>query len=206
MARIQRSLVGRPRKGTERKSERIPIYVTPSTQREIAEQAALEGKELAEFGRDAIEFYIAHRHLAATGGADRSYRARLLTKAPCGPWQEAIEHASYLTLSEEIADELEVREGDVLVRAEGESMESAGILDGALVLMRPLDGGRQPRRGEIALVQVTTSDGDCQGTIKHWHPGDVPTLKDGDGNLFPLPEDTAEVRAIAVARGVVSRL
>jgi hypothetical protein len=141
----------------------------------------------------------------ALAGID-SFSARFLTQAPCGPWQEAIEQAVAFELSNDVAEELEARDGDVIVRAVGQSMEGAGIFDGALVLMRPLLGHRQPRAGEIALVQRIDVDGNCEGMIKRWHGGEPPVLKDGASDVIEIPAGTRQILPVAVARGVISRL
>jgi SOS-response transcriptional repressor LexA len=135
-----------------------------------------------------------------------NFRARYLAKPPCGPWREAIDLASDYVLSANVADTLEARDGDVIVQADGESMEGAGINDGALLLMRPVPEGRRPARGEIALVQIMRGDGDCESTLKRWMGGEPLRLEDGTGEPLLLPPDVTEVRAVAVARGVISRL
>ena len=132
-----------------------------------------------------------------------SVRLKFLTAAPAGPWTEALDHAGEFILSRHVADELSVREGDVVVRALGHSMEGAGIPDRALLVMRPLANNRPPRRGTVALVQIVTGE-EYQATIKKWIS---PTeLRDGNDAVFALPAKTREIVAIAEAVGVVALL
>ena len=124
----------------------------------------------------------------------------------CGGLRAAIEHAGDFVLSVDVANELEARATDVIVRAVGEAMEEAGIPDGAMVLMRPLSAGKLPLPNEITLVEIVNQDGNCRGVIRCWHPGEPPRLTDGKGNVLTLPEGTVEVRPVAVARGVIAQL
>lgn len=135
-----------------------------------------------------------------------SFRAPFLTKAPCGPWEEALDHASFFTISQDTADELGARDGDVFVRTVGDSNEGIGIPDGMLLLMRPLLNRAQPRRNEVALVQIVDDSGDYLATIKRWQPGTPPTLIDGGDKEFPTPEGTREIIPVAVALGIIGRI
>ncbi len=143
--------------------------------------------------------------LAADSLLDQ-FRCKYFQSVPCGPFEESVAEAGEFVLSADTADELEAREDDFLVRADGQSMEGVGIMDDFLVLMRPLPEGRMPRTGEIALVQMITPDGIAKGTIKHWHNGVKPHLTDGAGEKVELPEATESLLPLAVARGVVGRL
>jgi hypothetical protein len=87
----------------------------------------------------------------------------MMAHAPCGPWEEAIAEAEVMSLSPDTLALLGWREGDVLVRARGESMAEVGIPDSALVMFRPLHGAK-PTWGEVALVQVFTREGGCVST------------------------------------------
>ncbi len=130
---------------------------------------------------------------------------RLLAAPPCGPWKEALETADVYPLPETLARALGYKTGDFLVRAEGQSMEGAGIPDGALILMRPLRG-RKPEAHAVTLVSVETDDGLCLGTVKHWHttPRGNPDLRDGRGMPYYVPENTKKVEAIAVKVGLIA--
>lgn len=50
--------VGRPVRGGERKTERIPIYVTPSFKDTLIAETERLDIDMAEYVRDAIEFYM----------------------------------------------------------------------------------------------------------------------------------------------------
>jgi hypothetical protein len=165
----------------------------------LRKHATLTGRDLTEIVQEGVALVI-------SGGADDSFRAPILTTAPCGPWEQAFIGASHFRVSADVADELGLRDGDFFVRGTGDSMLGVGILDGSIVSMRPLAPHRQPRRGEVALVQITTEDGECLGTIKKWVPGEPPSLVDGDDKPFELPGNVKEIRAIATGQGVIGRL
>lgn len=130
-----------------------------------------------------------------------------LPAVPCGPWKTALDEASEFPLQSELASLLDAREGDVLVPAQGQSMEESGVPDGALVLMRPLEG-RKPASGEITLVMVETSDGEWVGTIKHWYQtrSRAVDLRDGKGHCYALPPNVKAVYPVAVLCGVIGRI
>ena len=127
----------------------------------------------------------------------------------CGPWREPLDDARSFALSHDTAEFLEVRDGDFFLPAQGQSMEGAGIQDGYLVVVRPLDG-KIPRRNEIVLVEVTTEDGTTVYTLKHWGPssapGAPPLLIDGAGDQFPLPGQAQQLQPIGRAIAVLGRL
>lgn len=182
---------------------------------QAAVTAMLANRGLAPKGVDHHAELLAHepgltylRPTVTSEAADfqRLVSVRLLAKAPCGPWMEALEQAEEFSLSPEMAQLIGLKEGDFLVRAVGESMEEAGIPDGSLILMRPLKGG-YPERGEVTLVQVETRGGDFVGTIKHWFqtPTRAVDLRDGRGMPYHLPADTLHAIPVAVKRGLLSR-
>ncbi len=170
----------------------------------------------SKFARRALDVAIARIKAGLPIEGDRAvvnddpyldtFQAPILTKAPCGPWEEALAGAGSFTISADTADELEARDGDVFVRTTGESMEAAGIQDGMLLLMRPVGPHSHPRRGEITLVQIIDSEGEYLGTIKHWAPGTPPKLTDGEGNDFAIPDDVQQIIPIATARGIIGRV
>jgi SOS-response transcriptional repressor LexA len=126
----------------------------------------------------------------------------------CGAPSEAREDATIFEVSRATADELALSTDDFWVRARGESMEGRGILDEQLVLVSPLPTNRMPRRGQIALIRITDTDGEVKGTLKTWdgqHSTGLPRLKDGDGNEVTLGE-VSEVVPIAVAKGILGAL
>jgi SOS-response transcriptional repressor LexA len=196
-----------------RKTERFEFKAPEKLIAEFREAANGQQMDMADFARAAIAAAIERVQGGQTiaGEVDLanletdSFRAAYLSRVPCGPLREALDTGSSFTISRDTADELEVREGDFWVRAEGESMEGAGIQDGFLILMRPLDN-RPPRRGEIVLVQFFDEDGDVyQATVKRWNGDNPLRLKDGQGDDFEVPEGR-EYKAVAVARGVVGRV
>lgn len=201
----------------ELKQGRFGFFLEPSLRDELRVYAANLNVEMSEVARRAIANEIRGTRPDASTGTD-TFRGAYLSRVPCGPWAEAVDSSDSFTISDDAADELEARPGDVWVRAEGQSMEAAGIGDGFLVLMRPLAEGRTPRRGEIALVQVFLDEGEGLGnsgdcalaTIKYWHPptgtAPLPTLLDAAGQPFALPPGVVRVVPVAVARGVLGRL
>lgn len=186
----------------EKMSVSLTIPLTKSMRENLDVASGRTGRGVAEIVREAIDNWF---ESTPTALEDReSLPLRILTKAPCGPYDEAVEQSGYFDLSPDIADELGARESDVVVRTSGDSMAGAGIPDGALLLMRPLLYGRQPRIGRPALVQIAKNDGSYVGTIKHWM-GDG-ELHDGDGEVMPLPEGVREVHPVAEAVGIISLL
>lgn len=63
-----------------------------------------------------------------------------------------------------LADVLDLREGDILLKVRGDSMIGVGIFPGDLVAIHPSPD--EPHSGEIALVAVP---GDNTATLKRWH-------------------------------------
>jgi hypothetical protein len=195
-----------------------PTQKDPDFIENLRRAAKAAGVPMTDFGRDAINEAIERQKagVAIKGSIDWSqigtnqFRAKFLAKAPCGDWREAIETAGEFVFSQDVADSLEARPGDIVVLADGQSMEGAGIPDGALLLMRPLQNHARPARNDVALVQIQDSNGNYDSTIKRWiKSGQTPAevvLHDGDGDLHRIPNDTIEVRAVAVARGLVTRI
>jgi SOS-response transcriptional repressor LexA len=197
-----------------RKTERFEFKAEEKLIAAFREAANAQQMDMADFARASIDAAIKRVQGGqpiegetdwANAAVSDSFRAPYLSRVPCGPIKEAIETGAAVTISADTADELEVRDGDFWVRAEGESMEGAGIQDGFLILMRPLDG-RPPRRGEITLMQFIDESGDVyQSTVKSWNGDNPLRLLDGQGDDFEVPEGK-EYRAVAVARGVLGRL
>jgi hypothetical protein len=154
-----------------------------------------------EFVRKAVDKYLDPEPVMVADVDRQEYK--FLGEAPCGPWEEAIDRADYFPINSRIADELQARDGDVIVRAVGESMEGAGIPDHALLLMRPLVNNRPPGRNRTALVQFVNEHGEYKATIKTWAGQD--RLVDGSGNDFEVPEG-AKIFPVAEAVGIISSL
>lgn len=193
------------RRGVDREiksPEKDPVIA--ALPEELEREARLTARFAGERFEDLLERGL---QWAISGGASNVPATPIIASANCGPWEEALANATRFTLSKEMFDELEAREGDVFIRARGESMDGSGIHDDYLILMRPLLAGREPSNGEVTLVQIKTSDGQYLGTIKHWHPGTpYPALKDGNGKEFAFPKNTKEVRPVAVGRAIVGRI
>lgn len=198
------STVGRTPKYEAKLSERVVVYMTPAQLQHLRERAP--GGDVSSYVRDTLEGRAPLD--PALAGMDQ-FRGPLLGPVPCGPWKEALDEASSFVLSRESADFLEVRDGDLFLPASGHSMEGSGILDGFLVIVRPLDG-KVPRRHEIVLVAITTADGTTSYTLKHWgghpSPGAPPQLIQGDGSTLDLPEDTQDLQPLGRAVAVLGRL
>lgn len=203
--------------GRPRKTERFEFKAEEKLITEFREAAKGQQIDMADFARLAIAAaidrvqngqlieYVPEEPVDVANLETDSFRAPYLSRVPCGPLRAAIDTGAFFTVSRDTAEELEVRDGDFWVRAEGESMEGAGIQDGFLILMRPLES-RPPRRGEIVLVQFFDETGDVyQATVKSWNGDNPLRLKDGHGEDFEVPEGR-EYKAVAVARGVVGRL
>jgi SOS-response transcriptional repressor LexA len=182
----------------------VPVLFTES------QSARLEGK----LGASDVSTHIRDLVLRDLEGAadvrpptERILDVPVIARPPCGTWDEAVAdtHARF-PVNEAVARELDAHEEDFFVRTRGESMVGAGIIDGSLVLMRPLPAGRDPRRGDIVLMQVFREGGECESTIKRWRglKGTMPDLEDGHGDDFLLPEDTVNVVPVAVARGAIT--
>lgn len=209
---------GRVPKYQEKLTERVVVYLTPTQLEGL--RARAPGGDVSSFSRqclqtgphgatdqtpDPLEGDLETSAMAGTN----QFRGPLLGPVPCGPWREACEDSSTFVLSRETAEFLEVREGDLFLPAQGHSMEGSGILDGYLVIVRPLDG-KIPRRHEIVLVGITTEDGTTSYTLKHWGgfpvPGGPPQLFQADGSLLPLPEGTTDLQPLGRAVAVLGRL
>ncbi len=200
---------------SDRKFEFRATQREPDAVLQIRKGAALYGSDMAKFARDAIEAaYERLRNGLPLKGEPQpnadgfaTFRAPYLSAVPCGPWQGAVDCAESFTISTEAADELEAQDGDVWIRANGQSMEGAGILDGVLVLVRPYDR-KTPRRGDIVLVQVE-AQGEIVGTLKRFDGFDgdgMPKLLDGQGEAFELPDGADKPLIIARAIGTLGRL
>lgn len=208
LLRRQNNPVGRPKKEGEILSEERAIKFAPSMMERLQGRSEDTGVTIAEIIRRAVAKDLEGSSPDDDDNPSYAYRAPFLTKAPAGPWREAIENSGHFLLSEQTADYLEAREGDVVVGVMGESMEGRRLFDGDLILMRPVSPHRQPVRGEIVLVQTWNEAGDYVSTIKEWRgmDGTHPRLVDGEGEDYPWPEDSVGWAAVAVAKGLIARL
>lgn len=190
----------------------------PHIMQHLRTGAAKADMDMAEFARQAVEaaYQRIQKGLPLEGEVDwanagtASFQAPYLARIPCGPWREAVQTDQTYTIHEVQAEEFEAQEGDVFMRADGSSMDGLGIRDNYVVLVRPFKT-RVPRRGDIVLVQAFTDDeGDAiLATLKKFEKYDasgLPVLKDGDDELFPLPEGTLRAEIVARAVGVVGSI
>ena len=193
----------------EKLDEKFIFMETGTTAKMIDAEASTNQETRSDVIRRALDLYFNPRPNEVKDEAFNSFRAPYLSAVPCGPWQEAIDRGEAFTVSTEVADELEARDGDVWVRADGQSMEGAGIMDGFLILVRPMDG-RPPRRGDIMLVQAMDDNGSYFGTVKRFNgvetDGRTPRLLNGSDEEFPLPSALQRVDYIGRAIGVLGRL
>lgn len=180
---------------------------------EMKAAAAAVGMDYADFVRESVKEATrrVQNGLPATGDIDWSrlgtdqQRNGYLSRVPCGPLKAALDSGDELIVNDRVADELEIRDADLWVRAEGDSMKGVGIQDGFLVLLRPLEG-RPPARGEIALMQFIDENGNVyESTLKGWLGDNPLRLIDGDGQEF-TPPPGLKAQAVAVVRGVIGRL
>ena len=130
---------------------------------------------------------------------------KILAEPPCGPWKEALEHADEHMMDAGVLRMMGFKEGDFFVRCDGESMVDAGIPDGALVLMRPLDGDI-PKNGTITLVCAELDGGDWFGTVKRFFktPEGKVDLRDGKGMPIYTPREAIEIKPVAFKVGLIA--
>jgi SOS-response transcriptional repressor LexA len=197
----RKALSGRKSLYDEPLSEKVQVLFTDS------QKAHLEEK-YGELSTAIREVMLGERVLeSAVTPLNQNVGSPIIGGAICGPFDAVVESAgNTFHISADTAKELNWQEGDVWVESHGDSMEAAGIIEGALVLMRLLDEGRTPRKGEIALVQIVDADGEYRSTIKRWGGGTPPRLLDGNDEEIELPEGVQKVQPVGVAKGIVGRV
>lgn len=196
----------RPKKSGEKANKRKELSLEPSEFQEL-DEGKPEGAKLATFIKQA-----ALEKVRAASGNDRNnvrFSLPVLADAPGGPFIEAVAEAeTTLELSGALASFLDARDDDshFWVKVRGESMVGAGILDGSLVLFYEIDSLREPRRGQITLIQIERENGQYEGTIKRWmgKKDGRPVLHNGNDEVVPLPEDVVKAIPIAIARGNIN--
>ncbi len=186
----------------ERRSEKIQIQVDKKTREKFERLRVKQKKTMSDIG---LELLTRGMRYASVSSPKPRVRLSLLATAPCGAWDEAVETAEPFDVNTEVAVELGIKEGDVVVRTNGESMVGAGIPDKSLLIMRCLEN-RLPQTGDVCLVQVTLGNGDCVGSIKTWKwNASSFHLEDGDAIAFGFPKDAVEVRAVAYKVAIMSK-
>ena len=163
-------------------------------------------KDIASLLRKAVSKFLKNENNAAKEVLPVS--APVITSASCGAFDEAIlDTETAFVVSPDIAKELDFHEGDVFIRARGDSMAAMGITDGSLVTIEILPAGRNPRANEVALVQIEREGGEYESTLKRWTmKSGVPVLLDGEGNEKKIPDDTVKITPIGVARSFIARI
>ena len=188
----------------EKLDEKFIFMETASTAKMVDAEAAANGETRSDVLRRALEQYYAPKKPLES---PETFTAPYVGEIPCGPWDSSQSTPQRYTISAQDADELGARPGDWFFRARGESMIGAGVLDSAVVLVRPYEG-RPARRGDIVAVQIETADGEIEGTFKRYDGGEDENVRllDGNGHYFELPENVARIGILARGVGVVSRL
>ena len=210
----------------ERKGERYDLRMTKRMKGDLHEIASRYGVDVSDVIRAAVDFCLkgppspamdipsvsAMLAEAAQSGelqealSSGGLRLPVIGEAPCGPLREVVASTNiFHFLSPATAEWLEARPNDYLIVCDGESMEMAGIPDGALLLLRPLPKGGRPQSGEVALVQFEHEDGAYTSTIKRWVRSEPLVLENGEGEPIEIPTDLKQAIPVAVARGLVSR-
>ena len=144
---------------------------TPPSAAQLAEELGLAGESSVTPALKALE---KKGYLSIQAGVRGRQRALQLTprgrqelkqpgiplvgSIPAGPLKEALAQPEEWV--EKLQDLLPYREGDFLLRVQGDSMIDDGILEGDLVLLRP---GISPAAGEIVAVAIGD---EYQATLK----------------------------------------
>jgi SOS-response transcriptional repressor LexA len=196
--------LGRPRSTGEKAVNQITVPLTPTEDKRLKDYRDKTGKPTATFVKEVVFERLDH------GPEVAPVSVPFLGTVPCGPLAEAIAEAdTTIRLPRTFAEEIGATGRNFFIRARGQSMEGEGIHDEMQVLFEPLPPGADPRKGKIALVQITRKDASVEATIKTWKGRDgdgVPQLADGAGKPVKLPGDTRAVVALAVATAVTGRL
>lgn len=199
----------------DKKDDRLTVTLSVAQKKALQKRALDEGAVLSDLVREGIENILnppeppppdPEKHWSDEG--TDQFRAPVLNALPCGPWKEGIADARTAVFSRDVVDYLEARESDIFASTSGDSMEGAGILEGDLVMLRPLDG-KAPRRGEIVMVNITTEDGEQKSTLKRYNGADAsgkPRLLNGADEDYPLPDDATAVRVEFRAVARIGRL
>lgn len=188
------------------RSFKIRFY--PKTWDLIDDKVAESGIDVTALVRQSVERELSRSGQTSVEKELLPISAPVIGSAICGSFDEVLadSETSY-NVSADIAKELDLHAGDVFVRARGDSMTGVGISDGSLVTLEILPAGRNPRNGEIALVQIERPNGDYESCLKRWTTkGGVVVLLDGDDKAIELPSDMISMKAIGVARSFIARV
>lgn len=172
----------------EAKTERRQYKFRPTLARLIETMTLRAGVSETEFVEAALE--------------KETRKIPLYGVIPCGPLSDTAQDTieGYYN----VGDFYQVRDGDFLLRAKGDSMTGAGVQDNDLVLIRP---SSTCESGEVAAVLIDSPMGTRATLKKVQYSSDSPIVK-----LIPMnPEhpiievDTTKetLRICGVKRGVV---
>lgn len=192
----------------EKFDERLMVMTGKSMSDALDKEAASKGETRSDIVRRAIEFYYAPRPVVTADTGTDALRLPSINSIPCGPLGEAYAEARDFVINAAVAEELELIDGDCWTRSDGNSMLGVGIADGVRVAVRPYND-KAPRKNEIVVVQIETTDGSRLGTIKRYAGHDEhgrPKFVDGDGDAYPLPGDCKSVEMPARVISVLGRL
>lgn len=190
----------------EKFDSRIMFTLNPTLEKRLDIFVAEANSTRSEMIREALIEFLDPRPRELPE-VPQTFTAPMLGSIPCGPWSASDESSERFSVTTEVADELELRDGDWWFRSSGPSMIGAGILDGSMVAVRPYEG-KPPRRGDVIALQIADEAGEVVGTFKRFagYNGDVPKLLDGNDEPFDLPEGGRVAAILARGVGVVSRL
>jgi SOS-response transcriptional repressor LexA len=186
--------------------EERKVFFPPDMETNVEKAAEEQDIAFNEFVRRAVADALNPKPVEiddAMAGTD-IMRAPFLTAAPCGPFQEALVHGGRIDITHQMARIMDAIDGDVFVRAMGQSMEGAGIKDGSWMLMRPVTPLTPPDPGDICLVQIVNQYDEYSSTVKYFDPVKV-ELRDGAGEVVKVPEGTKAVQPVAVLKAVITK-
>lgn len=171
----------------------------------MVDAADAENVTVAEFVRRAVAERLNPRVVSIDASEFGLVPTNYLSRVPAGPAKESVNTEGDFLLSQHVADALQAKEGDYTIMVEGESMEAAGIYDGSLLIVRPLEGHLKPRKGEVVLVQLVSESGNYESTVKFWQGGNPPEIQDAEGNKVKIPEGV-RLEPFGIVKGIIARV
>lgn len=191
----------------EKKNDQIGLRLSSELKDRLAKKSHETGYSMNEIVVRAVQREMSGGgETAAIDAAMQQKRCKYLAALPCGPLSPALAEASDYIVSRDMAELLDIQNGDFISVMNGDSMTGAGIESNDLVAFRPLPENRVPFNGDICAVQVHQSDGAVSATVKHWHNTQPPHLTDGDGHTVELPADTERLVPLGIAKALFRRL
>src|SRR6478672_6609 len=115
--------MARPKSAGERPTMRTEVLFKPSEDARLSEHLEAEAARRGVRVRRATWLHdLTMRAVAGEVGTTEEVSFALIGSAVCGPWHEAVADShDVLVLSEHLTDLVEARDGDVFIRARGES-------------------------------------------------------------------------------------